>query len=575
MLKLSKILVCFLFSASNIIAQSISIQGIFSEAENNEIGLSIHFYAEKLPSRTLYQKIENSQSEQTIIFPLSSKEIAGLWWFRLFTKQQNGTIYLKEIKLSNNFKIDATGIKRGLYVYEKTCPNEIELVKGQHYFVFQEGRCVLIIDSSIFYQSIPINFQLFLRLFFLAALLFCLFILCKQTLTQRFPVFVIALFLVTLSFKIDYTNYTMGFMLLAMFLVFVHNKPRRFFWQPIFYVIFAMYLLNIIGLSYTNDFKIGIKRLDAAIVFILFPVVFSMIQFSKKNLILLLRFFVWTVIIFCAFGLLSYVIVIQELTWNMIFAANKNYAPILMTWPAHPHPSFLSAILLMAVPVALYLRYHQGEKQITMVEMLLGVFLPIVFTILTGARVGILITPLLLGLGYIFYCKFKPVLKWGLLAATGILSLGVLLHVSSNISDRFDDPIRTNLRKIAISAIKEKPVFGWGTGSAKLLIQSGERAHDLGIGRSYNFNQFHNQYLEDMVQFGIAGILLLMVLLGWMLSVSICEKNYLLLSLLTIYALFFWTESVLFISKGLVPFTFWLCFLISNRNELLNKIVRM
>jgi len=294
-----------------------------------------------------------------------------------------------------------------------------------------------------------------------------------------------------------------------------------------------------------------------------------MIQFSKRNMILLFRFFVWTVIAFCAFGLFSYVTKVPEFNFGMYFRDSKYYASMLMMWPAHPHPSYLSSILLMAVPIALYLRYHD-EKQITMVEMLLGVLAPIVFTVLSGARVGMMITPALLILGYLFYCKFRPILKWGL-ALAGVVVLGVMLHLFPTTDNRFVDLIRVDLRKTAISAIKEKPVFGWGTGFVEPLIQDEERAHRLGIETPYSFNQFHNQYLEDMVQFGIFGILILLVLFGWMLWIGIREKNYLLLSFFVIYALFCWTETVFFVAKGVTPFAFWLCFLMSNRKALIES----
>ena len=204
------------------------------------------------------------------------------------------------------------------------------------------------------------------------------------------------------------------------------------------------------------------------------------------------------------------------------------------------------------------------EKQITMVEMLLGVLLPIVFTILCGARVGMMIAPALLGLGYLFYCKFKPVIKWGLVVA-GMVAMGVVFHLFPNVDDRFADPIRVDLRKTAISAIKEKPVFGWGTGYVSPLIQSEERAQSLGIETPHQFNQFHNQYLEDMAQFGVPGILILLVLLGWILWMGVRTKDFLLLSFLAIYGLFFWTESALIVGKGVIPFAFWLCFLMGNR----------
>jgi len=149
--------------------------------------------------------------------------------------------------------------------------------------------------------------------------------------------------------------------------------------------------------------------------------------------------------------------------------------------------------------------------------------------------------------------------------------LGIMLHLFPKADDRFVDPIRADLRKTAISAIKEKPIFGWGTGYVEPLIISEERAHSLNIETPYDFNQFHNQYLEDMVQFGILGILLILVLFGWMLWTGVREKNYLLLSLLVIYAFFCWTETVFFVAKGVIPFTFWFCFLISNRTTLMTS----
>jgi len=264
------------------------------------------------------------------------------------------------------------------------------------------------------------------------------------------------------------------------------------------------------------------------------------------------------------FGFLSYATIVPEFSWNMFFRDSKLYAPLLLMWPSHPHPSFVSAIQLMAVPIALFLRY-QVEKQITMVEMLLGILLPIVFTVLVGARIGLVIVPALLGLGYLFYCKFKPALKWGLVVA-GIAALGVMFHLFPNIDDRFVDPERAALRKTAISAINEKPVFGWGTGYVTPLIQDEERAHSLGIETVIDQPHFHNQYLENMVQFGIPGILVLMALFGWMLWVGVREKNFLLLSLLTIYVLFCLTDIALVKSKGVAPFIFWLSFLMSNRN---------
>ncbi len=550
----------FVFKILNVSALDFSITGIFAQA--NEISFAFFPQGKYTQAQTIKVNIIPDTVQQTYHFSIPVKDFNSSLWMWMQTEHN---IDIKELKIDGIIKLNATEIRKALAVHPKNCPNNIELFKKEEFLSFQkDSSCLILFSPSFFYQSPPIGLQLFLRLSFLATLLILIFILTKQAL-----LFSITLFLASLPLKIDYTNYTMALMILTMIIAFIHNRSRHFSWQPIFYVLCAIYLLNVIGLTYASDFKLGIKRLDTITVLVIFPVIFCMIQFQKRNVILILRFFVWSVIAFCTFGLLSYATIVPELTWDMVFADSKLYAPLLMMWPAHPHPSYLSIILLMAVPIALYLRFH-NEKQITLIEMLLGVSLPIIFTILGGARVGMIVAPLLLGLGYLFYCKFKPVLKWGLVVA-GMVAMGILLHLFPKTDDRFVDPIRSDLRKTAISAIKEKPVFGWGTGYVKPLIQSEERAHSLGIETPYALSSFHNQYFEDTVQFGIPGIIILLTLFGWMLWIGIREKNYLLLSLLVIYMIFCWTESALFISKGVIPFAFWLCFLMTNRTTLFLK----
>ena len=490
-----------------------------------------------------------------------------------FQQEIEEDIYLEKIEIHNIAVTPMSNILHSLHgKYNRNikfsyCKRDSdEYIKLQRINELNDDVSLFFLPSDLIYSSSPIGFQLFLRLSFLATLLILIFILTKQAHTQRLPLFSVALFLASLPLKIDYTNYTMGFMILIMVISFIYNKSRRFAWQPVFYALCAMYLMNVVGLAYTDDLKLGIRRLDATVIMILFPVIFSMVQFTQKNVVLLLRFFVWSVIAFCTFGLLSYFTIVPEFTWDMAFKDSKLYAPLLMMWPAHPHPSFLSSILLMAAPIAIYLHYSKIQRfkdsNFKLIETLLGVLLPIVFTVLGGARVGMVIAPVLLILGYLFYCKFKPLLKWGLVVA-GIAAAGAIFYLFPKIDDRFADPIRVDLRRTAVSAIKEKPVFGWGTGYVAPLIRSEERAHSLGLEAPAQHPTFHNQYLEDMAQFGIPGICILLLLFGWMLWKGIREMNYLLLSLLVIYMFFCWTETALFISKGCVPFAFWFCFLVS------------
>ncbi|MDR1672796.1 MAG: O-antigen ligase family protein [Bacteroidales bacterium] len=398
---------------------------------------------------------------------------------------------------------------------------------------------------------------------------------------KHLPFLGIALFLAALLLKNTYSTYAMVIMLLCMTahpVLSVHRSvwggDRRFLkllwkelasrWHPFFYVLCACYLINVAGLLYTGDLYLGVKRLDNTLPFLLFPPLFCMTLFSRENVWLLLRFFVWTVIAFCGFELLSYAVIMPEINAEMLYKDSKLYCQWLSMWPAHWHLSFDSTIALMAIPAALFLRF-QAKPRITVIEMLLGVLLPVIFTVLGGARVGMVAVPFLLGLAYVFYCRFKPVLKWGL-ATVGIVSALLLYHRFPQVDDRFEDVPRKYMRSIAMEAIKEKPVFGWGTGYVSPLIQSPELAQRVGLDVPYTTNQFHNQYLENVVQFGISGALLLLALIGGLLYLGIRRKDYLLLSFLTIYLLFFWTETVLVSTKGVMPLAFWACFLLLTQH---------
>lgn len=548
----------------------IDITGIFPDEE------TIIFIINSDEQFKVPVKLSPNKKKQTVSFSIPYQKTNPIKWINI--QFQNGLqkdIWIEQIRIQNMVVIKPDDIIK--YFYDASNYN-IEVTKYQHadatycclHKLKKEDYIYLIFFiPELISNSSPIGLQLFLRLSSLAILFIFLFILTKQAPTQHFLLFTIALFLISLPLKINYTNCTMAFMSLTMIIAFIRNKSRHFTWQPIFYVLCAIYLMNVIGLLYTGDFKLGTRRLDTIIVLLIFPVIFSMVQFPKKSVILLLRFFVWLVIIFCTFGLLSYVTIVPGMTWDMVYKDSKLYAPLLMMWPAHPHPSYVSTILLMAVPIALYLRFQDG-RQITFIEMLLGVSLPIVFTMLGGARVGMMIAPLLLGLGYLFYCRFRPALKWGLVVV-GIAAVAGLLQLFPKADDRFVDPVRVDLRRTAISAVKERPVLGWGTGYVSPLIRSEERAHHLGIETPHPLDRFHNQYLEDVVQFGIPGILILLTLIAWVLWLGIQNKDYLLLSFLAIYVIFFWTESALYNSKGVVPFAFWLCFLVATQKTRLSK----
>lgn len=66
-----------------------------------------------------------------------------------------------------------------------------------------------------------------------------------------------------------------------------------------------------------------------------------------------------------------------------------------------------------------------------------------------------------------------------------------------------NDPVSTRLKmwEVGFSAIKDRPIFGWGPGAGAILL----RADDVGL----RFGHFHNLYIEYLVAFGLTGVILL------------------------------------------------------------------
>jgi len=410
-----------------------------------------------------------------------------------------------------------------------------------------------------------------LQILFFVAVLALLGVLVRQVREQYLPVIALAFVIACLPFNdVPYLIIGMLTMSVLIVLAFIINKSRRFTWHPMFYAIVVMYLLKIMGVINVGYLDFPTQRFDTAIPMLLFPILFSMVQLSKRNVILVLRFFLWIVIAVCVYGLLSYAITVYNFSLKAALLDGKSYSRFFIVWPITWQPSALSIMMLMALPVSFYLRYHDG-KQITLVEMLLAVSLPILVTFMVGARIGVAVFPVLLGLSYLFYCKFKPIFKWSLVAIGAVAMSVTVLSLPSDIRERYSDQIRIDLRNTAISAIKEKPIFGWGTWQQRDLILCEERAQSLGIDKPHSQWHFHNLYLDTMVQFGIVGILVLMWLIFGIFWIATSKRHFLLLSFAMMYIMAFFFENVLHSSRWIVTFMFWFCFLIANWKYLVER----
>ncbi|TGN38523.1 O-antigen ligase family protein [Marinobacter confluentis] len=74
--------------------------------------------------------------------------------------------------------------------------------------------------------------------------------------------------------------------------------------------------------------------------------------------------------------------------------------------------------------------------------------------------------------------------------------------------------IRVIMLNIGLEQSAERPFWGWGYRSSDLIL---EDAHSAGV-LDQEFSQFHNSYLEVLVEYGIVGVVLLLAVFLYLLS---------------------------------------------------------
>jgi hypothetical protein len=338
--------------------------------------------------------------------------------------------------------------------------------------------------------------------------------------------------------------------------------------HPVVYCWLAVYLVRVVWLSVTDDLHFGLKWLDTSLPFILFPLLFQYIPLSERAIKTVLALFVRFTLLFCAITLFcvayySSTIPIDIKEW---LHYSKGYHPFALKWVGYDHPSFLCVIYLLALPVSLYLRrkYHA----ISTTEIIILIIMEAAVIAFTGARVGIVIFLLLLLMMLIYAVPLKRRrITAGLTVALLSAATVVLILSENQFLDRFKDPPRTQLWKAAMTSIKEKPLLGTGTGGMRAAMDTPEIAETAGLPLTYP----HNQYLGEVMHFGLIGAIPLFATLIYLLTLAIRHKNFLLLSLMAILFIFMITEMPLDLNKSINYFLFFTCLFLFQKQKSLSE----
>jgi O-antigen ligase len=377
-----------------------------------------------------------------------------------------------------------------------------------------------------------------------------------NTIAHIFLVAAMSLFVLSFPFQNKFSIIAFWIILVPALVVGIVN--RKFYLHWIFLFPTVLFAIRTVSFVFFTPPEIKFSQFEVCSSLLTMPLVFSLFRLSERQVQIFLQLafcMLLTGVIFCWLLFIQHIGFSEEhKVWDALREPKAHNLAFLVR-PLFWHPSFIAVTLSFIIPLAFYLRVN---KKISTVFLVITLLLSIGFIFVSGARIGIVVSVLLLSFGFVYYFKHLSASEKFILH--DMVALILVLAYLSPYSLTYDLP-RKQLQTWSLEIIKENPKWGSGFYSMEKTI------HARGEEAGYKFNHFHNAYLDETVQFGVAGGLFLVAFIIATLVVAIRRKDFLLLAFLVIYVPFMYVESPFMSVKGIMPMMFWLCFLVSSCRE--------
>jgi len=231
------------------------------------------------------------------------------------------------------------------------------------------------------------------------------------------------------------------------------------------------------------------------------------------------------------YGVLQY-LGLDPASWGRLpFEANRAFS-------TYGNPDLLGGYLIFPLAVSLALAFSEQEQRLR--ALYWGAFLVVAFCWLVafvrGAWIGGTVALIAVGIAVVRSRTRYTAVDWsftGLVAAVlglatvrSLSSTDAVMNVASRITSIFkfnegSAQTRFQIWEAAIAAIRERPIFGWGADTFRLLFPRFKpEAYTQTAGYLSVADNVHNYPLQLATAIGIPGLLLLYGLFVWTLATS-------------------------------------------------------
>lgn len=363
-------------------------------------------------------------------------------------------------------------------------------------------------------------------------------------------------------------------------------------WQELkqdqFFILSALlYIWYIIQLLFTHHPDIGRFEIEQKAALLCLPLVLL----SRKAIIAHLRPLFFNAHILAATGALLICLLLSTYQFTQTGDAK------VFVYHALANQIGLSAIYLsmLCVAAALYIQVNLNQQFLKFKKQYFGLLIFLSLGILLLASKTQIVVYAVLSLGVVIYQLRNK--KGPLFISVGVFALVALLLLTTDnpIRKRFNDirgisepmmyqkdfspdiyfdgmAIRVVLARFGFEILQENNAYilGISPGDNRALLNDKIKEHNLYTGDDsisnhgyLNYN-YHNQYMEVLMACGIIGLLLLVLIMGYLLYICIVHRQSELLLFVLLYAACFVTESVLEREVGIVSFSLFFSVLLAS-----------
>lgn len=399
----------------------------------------------------------------------------------------------------------------------------------------------LTFDFFSFKLNHPIIYKVFIYLIIASPLLFLYF--SKYWKNQKTHKKLLLASLVILfsgiNFKVQHAfQFSFLFMISTLIYYYFERKTYR---PNIFYLLLiAYFLIEAISLLWSYNATQGIIYLSKLSPLFIFPLLFSFFKLEKRDFdlvaIAFFRFSMFLIFISLAAWILQSRFLdfslLKSLTFHK-YAISKYFCyEVVFSWSVFKHPTYYSIFLIFSISLGWYYTFKRNiENNITIFEFAFFILSTLLLSIITASRIMLVGVMVVSVIGFLYSIRTNKKIFIASVSFFVISFFSIVSNFSDKIAGFLNDPIRVCFQKVALESIKENTWLGTGLGGmTKYLNAENPIIVPLQISKE-GFVHFHphNQFLGDLMQTGVLGILTIFLILGTVFFYGFKQKNWLLL----------------------------------------------